>query len=69
MDEIGIEEVYNHESLDEVTEMRPDHNGCYAGPDLRNNEDRSFVGLADWQADFPPTTSTDGRILDGFVVA
>lgn len=78
-DEIGIEEVYNHESLEDVVEMRPDHeydaevcsicdcwmdeqgicvvcpesDSCYVGPDLRDNEDRSLVGLPDWQSDFP----------------
>jgi hypothetical protein len=52
-DEIGIEEVYNHESLEDVAEMRPSGNDCYVGPDLRNNEDRSLVGLSDWQSEFP----------------
>jgi hypothetical protein len=52
-DEIGIEEVYNHESLEDVVEMRPSADDCYVGPDLRNNEDRSLVGLSDWQSDFP----------------
>jgi hypothetical protein len=67
--EAGIEEVYNHESLDDVVEMRPTADGCYVGPDLRNNEDRSLVGLVDWQSEFAPTTSADGRILEGFVIA
>lgn len=52
-DEIGIEEVYNHESLEDVVEMRPEGDDCYVGPDLRNNEDRSLVGLPDWQSEFP----------------
>lgn len=52
-DEIGIEEVYNHENLEDVVEMRPTADDCYVGPDLRDNEDRSLVGLADWQSDFP----------------
>jgi hypothetical protein len=54
-DEIQCEEVYDHELLEDVVEMRPSHD-CYAGPDLRSNDDRSLVGLDDWQSDFPVTS-------------
>lgn len=52
-DEIGIEEVYNHESLEDVVEMRPDPSDWYYVPNMRDNADRSLVGLSDWQSDFP----------------
>lgn len=75
-DEIGIEEVYNHENLEDVVEMRPTADDCYVGPDLRDNEDRSLVGLADWQSDFPadsvapkqPMTLDTVPTKDGFSI-
>lgn len=65
--EIQCEEVYDHEVLADVVEMRPTGH-CYVGPDLRSNDDRSLVGLDDWQCDFPVTTERDGSIISGFVI-
>lgn len=54
IDEIGIEEVYDHENLDEVKEMRPGlPRDFYAGLALRDNYTREMAGLDHWQADFP----------------
>lgn len=52
-DEIGVEEVYDHESLEDVAEMRPSGFDWDYTPDMRSNDDRNFIGLADWQSDFP----------------
>lgn len=69
-DEISVEEIYDHEALEDVVEMRPTSDGCYAGPNLRDNDDRSLVGLPDWQCDFPvdsPTRLTLDELLSIFL--
>ena len=70
-----------HEDLSDIPEMRPGTDPefeqlkeWYREPDLRDNAEREFIGIADWQADFPvipePTETTERaveRLLSYFV--
>lgn len=46
----------DHELLEDIPEMRPEplpFPTWYDEADLRDNHDRAYIGLDDWQADFP----------------
>jgi hypothetical protein len=58
IDHIGVEEVFTHEPIEDVKEMRPTApidlpRDFYAGLALRDNYTREMAGLDHWQADFP----------------
>lgn len=47
--------------LEDIPEMRPEAvpDGWYDVVDLRDNPSRNYLGLSDWQADFPLIPETD----------
>lgn len=67
----------DHEFLEDIPAMRPGTDPLdewYRSPDLTDNSERAYIGLPDWQADFPripdPTESTEEaveRLLSYFV--
>lgn len=47
---------HSGESLEDIPEMRPGTDpwdDWYSVKDLRDNRDRAYLGLPDWQADVP----------------